>query len=61
MKREKENIRMYKPWIVLNAPWDCINMDFLLGVSRTHRGHDFIFLVVDRFSKMEFYSTQDKW
>ena len=44
---------LYLPLPILDKPWHSIYMDFMSSLPTTKHGHDCVYVVVDRFSKME--------
>jgi hypothetical protein len=53
-KRKPSNrkLGLYTPLPIPSRPWETVCMDFLGEFPMSRKGHDYFYVVVDRFSKM---------
>jgi hypothetical protein len=51
-KPSNRKLGFYTPLPVPSRPWESISMDFVGGLPMSRRGHDYLYVVVDRFSRM---------
>ena len=51
-KLSNRKLGLYTPLPVPSRPWESVSMGFVGGIPMSRRQHDYIYVVVDRFSKM---------
>jgi hypothetical protein len=47
-----QEVRFIYPSSYSWNPWESISMDYMFGLSSTKKGNDYVFVVLDQFSKM---------
>ena len=51
-KGRMSNVGLYQRLLGPHRPWECMSMDFLVGLPKTKYGYDSVYVVVDMFNKM---------
>ncbi len=51
-KPNNRKLGLYTPLPVPSHPWESVSMDFVGGLPKSRKGHDYLYVVVDRFNKM---------
>ena len=59
-KPANHKLGLYLPLPIPDIPWHSISMDFMSSHPTTKHGHDCVYVVVDRFSKMKIWVAYRK-
>jgi hypothetical protein len=51
-KPSNKKLGLYTPLPIPSRPWESVSMDFVGGLPMSRKGHDYLYVVVDRFNKM---------
>lgn len=51
-KSSNKKLGLYQSLSVPSCPWERISIDFMGGLPMTKKGHDYLFVIMDRFSKL---------
>jgi hypothetical protein len=51
-KPSNRKLGLYTPLPIPSRPWESVSMDFVGGLPLSRKSHDYLYVVVDRFSKM---------
>ena len=51
-KHSNRKLGLYTPLLILNHPWESVSMDLVGGFPLSRKIHDYLYVVVHRFSKM---------
>ena len=51
-KPSNRKLGLYTPLPIPSRPWEIVSMDFVGGFPKSRKGHDYLYMVVNRYSKM---------
>ena len=51
-KPSNRKLGLYTPRPIPSHPWESVSMEFVGGLPKSRKGHDYLYVVVDLLSKM---------
>ena len=51
-KLNNRKLSLYTPLPVPSHTWESVSMDFVGGLPKSRKGHDYLYVIVDKFNKM---------